>query len=115
MAEAMLNFLSQIIGKGEKTFEEVLAAQEGMLASIKGRILIFDALALERPFSTEECRQTLFAIDLEKSLGWNRLTIKFFKEIWLELSEPVTTIANKALMGGGMEEVVTRNLIKPIP
>ena len=56
MAEAMLNFLSQIIGKGKEISEEVLAAREGILASVKSRVSISAAIVLEGPFSIEECK-----------------------------------------------------------
>ena len=52
---------------------------------------------------------------LEKSPGWDGILVKFFREFWQELAEPILIIANRAFQEGFMAVGLLKGVIKPIP
>ena len=47
---------------------------------------------------------------LEKSPGWDGITVEFLQEFWHELAKSAVIIANRALQGGLMEsQLAQRN------
>ena len=56
-----------------------------------------------------------FAMGIEKSLGWDAITAKFFKKFWQELSKPITFSCNKTFLEGSLEESSKKRFIKPLP
>ena len=52
---------------------------------------------------------------LEKFLVWDVIMVKFFKEFWQDLKEPIVLIGNRAFQDGLMKGSVLKGLIKPIP
>ena len=80
MAFTMLTFLSCIIGQEEILSQEVLEVQDIILSSVNRSISQFDALFLDRTISADECKLALFHMGLEKSPGWDGITVEFFQE-----------------------------------
>ena len=95
--------------------QEVLAAQASILASIKRRVTSLEAQGVERPISTDKCRQALFALGVEKSPVWDVISMEFFQKFWQNMSEPVCIVAKKAFEKGKMEADLSKGFIKPIP
>ena len=70
---------------------------------------------MERSILEDKCERALFAMGQEKSLGWDGITIKFFREFWPKLCEVTSLIANRAFLQGEVEKCILSGLTKPIP
>ena len=117
MASLILDYLSQIIGirRQEEQSIKVIFALDHILASIQQEVTNNEAKILERSSVAKECKLALFALGLEKFVGWDRIIGEFMKEFWEELSEPIIKIANRSFLEGKMEECVMKGLVKPAP
>ena len=94
MAKAMLDHLSQIIGKEDELTYQVYQAKNKVLGATKTKVSRSVVQEMEKPFAKEECLQALKKMGKEKSPGWDGITAQIYVEFWEELANPWLSLIN---------------------
>ena len=111
----MLSFLGEIIGEEEDLSPARCLAQADLLALVSPIVDRHLAKWLDKSFSANECFEALKLLGVEKSLGWDGLTIPFFLHFWKALAPAICSLVNLLFEGAEIDHSISKGLVTLIP